>query len=54
MNNDISENNYNNYAADHNSIRRKSVYGLYTLARLSGLCLGGNFCQIYYIRRPIT
>ena len=33
--------NYNNYAADHNSIRRKSAYkGLYTLAHLiSGLCL---------------
>ena len=38
MNNDISESNYNNYAADDNSIRRKSVQGLYTLARLSGLC----------------
>ena len=25
-----------------------------TLAPLSGLCLGGNLCQIYYIRRPIT
>ena len=25
-----------------------------SLARLSGLCLGGNLCQIYYIRRPIT
>ena len=49
----ISELNYNNYAADHNSIRRKSAEGLYTLARLSGLCLGGNLCQIYYIRRPI-
>ena len=36
MNNDISESNYNNYAADHNSIRRKSAQGLYTLARLSG------------------
>ena len=35
MNKDISKSNYNNYAADHNSIRRKS-------ARLSGLCLGGN------------
>ena len=25
MNNDISESNYNNYAADHNSIRRKTL-----------------------------
>ena len=25
VNNDISESNYNNYAADHNSIRRKSA-----------------------------
>ena len=25
----------------------------YTLTRLSGLCLGGNLCQIYYIQRPI-
>ena len=25
LNNDISESNYNNYAADHNSIRRKSA-----------------------------
>ena len=48
VNNDISESNYNNYAVDHNLIRRKS------LARLSGLFLGGNLCQIYYIRRPIT
>ena len=55
MNNDISESNYNNYAADHNSIRCKSAFiRLYTLACLSGVCLGGNLCQIYYIRRPIT
>ena len=47
MNNDIGESNYNSYAANHISIRRKS-------AHLSGLCLGGNLCQIYYIRRPIT
>ena len=38
MNNDISESNYNNYATDHNSSRRKNAQGLYTLARLSGLC----------------
>ena len=25
VNNDINESNYNNYAADHNSIRRKSA-----------------------------
>ena len=50
----ICESNYyNNYAADHNSIRRKNAYGLYTLVRLSGLCLGGNLCQIYDIRRHI-
>ena len=54
MNNDIIEINYNNYAADHNLIRRKSARGLYTLAHLSGLCLGGNVCQIYYTRRRIT
>ena len=33
---------------------QQSASGLYTLARVSGLCLGGNLCQIYYIRRPIT
>ena len=48
MNNDISESNYNNYAAEF-AVRVRKDY-----TRLSGLCLGGNLCQIYYIRRPIA
>ena len=53
MNNDISESNYNNYAADHNSIRRKSVRTIHPCTFIWAV-LGGNLCQIYYIRRPIT
>ena len=49
---------HNTLALDVDTVQEaciwQSAQGLYTLARLSGLCLGGTLCQIYYIRRPIT
>ena len=49
---------HNTLALDVDTVQKACIQhsagGLYTLARLSGLCLCGNLCQIYYIRRPIT